>query len=167
MKIKRYTDVIKSIDDLEHIEDLLSTRLWIIQSSNSDNRTNFFMSYLDQVEVNFFEQQFRTIISEYTRENNIDKFDFERAYINCHPCGHPGNWHIDGDNGFTLLYYPLSKTDFGTEGATAFKDKGICYYKNNSIVIFPANIEHMATEHSHKSTFRYTIAFKFQIKTIN
>jgi hypothetical protein len=161
MNIKRYIDVVKTSEDLKNIEDMLSTRLWTIQSSYKDSHINFFMSYLNHVEVNFFERLFRDLINDYAETNNINKFNLKRAYVNCHPCHHPGDWHIDGESGFTLLYYPISTTDFGLEGATDFKDYAPQYYIGNSVLIFPANVEHMAAEHRQQGVFRYSIAFKF------
>lgn len=163
MNIKRHTDVIKSSEDLKNIEDLLSNRLWTIQSSSIGGSASFFMSILDHIEIVFFDRLFRDLVKDYIKENNINEFEFERAYINCHPCQHPGDWHVDGESGFTLLYYPISKTDFGLEGATDFKGYATQYYIRNSVLIFPANIEHMATEHKQPGVFRYTIAFKFKI----
>ena len=162
MNIKRHINVVTSSEDLKNIEDLLLDRLWAIQSSSMGGSASFFMSILDHIEIVFFDRLFRDLVIDYVKENNINKFEFEVAYINCHPCQHPGDWHTDGESGFTLLYYPISKTDFGLEGATDFKDFETQYYIGNSILIFPANIEHMATEHRHPGIFRYSIAFKFK-----
>jgi hypothetical protein len=162
MNIKRYIDVVKSSEVLKNIEDILSNRLWSIQSSYTGSSINFFMSVLDHTEIVFFDRLFRDLVKDYTKENNINEFEFERAYINCHPCQHPGDWHVDGKSGFTLLYYPVSATDFGLEGATDFKDFEIQYYIGNSVLIFPANTDHMATEHRHPGILRYSIAFKFK-----
>ena len=163
MDIKRYLNVV-SESNLETIEKILINRTWKIQSSKPNDPTIFLMSELEDNEINFFIEIFSNLIIEYAQQNNIyEEISFERAYINCHPCYHPGDWHIDNEFGFTVLYYPLSKTDFGIEGATDFKDIGPQFYIGNSLLIFPSNILHMATEHSHKGVLRYSIAFKFKI----
>ena len=162
MKIKHFKDVIPQ-NEFNAVENILKDRNWTIQSSNEHKRTSFFYSEMNQNEVNFFVTYIESLLNEYIKENNITNQIFlERAYINCHPCFHPGDWHTDNNSGFTVLYYPNSKVDFKEEGSTAFKDF-IQPYIKNSVLIFPANILHMATEHSQKGTFRYTIAFKFQI----
>jgi len=163
MKIKHYENVIPE-NEFDVVKDILKNRNWIIQSSDGSGITSFFYSELEQNEVNFFKKYFGLLLEEYTRENNVnEQIFFDRAYINCHPCYHPGSWHTDSDKlGLTLLYYPASEIDFKKEGGTAFKDFTQDYI-GNSLLIFPANILHMATEHSHKGIFRYTIAFKFWI----
>jgi hypothetical protein len=162
MTIKHYKNVIPQ-NEFSAIENILKNRNWIIQSSTGDGDTSFFYSEINQNEVNCFEKYFGPLVQEYIKENNItNQIFFERAYINCHPCYHPGSWHIDNESGLTLLYYPISKVNFKKEGGTAFKDF-TQYYVENSLLIFPANMLHMATEHSHKGIFRYTVAFKFQL----
>jgi len=163
MKIKHYENIIPK-NEFDIVEKTLKNRNWIIQSSDRKSTTSFFYSEIDQNEINFFKNYFGPLLEDYIEENNItDSIFFERAYINCHPCYHPGSWHTDSDElGLTMLYYPPSQIDFKNEGATAFKDF-TQYYIGNSLLIFPANILHMATEHSYKGIFRYTIAFKFRI----
>ena len=163
MDIKRYLNVVAE-SNLLTVEQILVNRTWKIQSSNPNDFSIFLMSDLKEDEIIFFEGIFSNLIVDYIHENNIkEEILFERAYINGHPCYHPGDWHTDNPFGFTALYYPLSKTDFGFEGATDFKDIGPQYYIGNSLLIFPSNILHMATEHSQKGILRYSIAFKFKI----
>jgi hypothetical protein len=164
MEIKRYYDIITEQEDFKTIIKILTNRNWVIQSSNIDDTNNFFMSNLFDDEINFYLQKFDSVLSMYAKNNGIQETLFiERAYINCHPCYHPGNWHVDNLTGFTLLYYPETETDFGDEGGTDFKNFNFEKYIPNSILIFPADELHMATEHSQKGKFRYSIAFKFRL----
>jgi hypothetical protein len=162
LKIKRYCNVVQDAD-LKIIDNILNKRSWTMQRSGMDGPRTFFESVLTPDEYESVGNLFGPILKDYIIEHDISNISLERSYINCHPCYHPGGWHIDNKSGITLLYYPLSDVDFGDEGATDFKDLEKQLYIGNSILIFPSNLLHMATEHSHKGTFRYTFAFKFRL----
>jgi hypothetical protein len=164
LKIKRYYDVVQ-VEDLKIIDNLLHDRSWTMQRSGKDGPKTFFESVLTGDEYHLLGNFFGPVLINYLEEHNISvsNTSLERSYINCHPCYHPGGWHIDNDVGITMLYYPLSNIDFGNEGATDFKNLEKQLYIGNSILIFPANLLHMATEHSHKGELRYTFAFKFTL----
>jgi hypothetical protein len=162
LKIKRYYDVVSNAD-LKIIDNILNNRSWTMQRSGMDGPKTFFESVITADEYQSLGNLFGPVLNDYIAEHNISNISLERSYINCHPCYHPGSWHIDNQAGITLLYYPLSEIDFGDEGATDFENLEKQLYIENSILIFPANLRHMATEHSHKGKFRYTFAFKFKL----
>ena len=162
LRIKRYYDVVED-KDLKTIDNILTDRSWLMQSSREAGEKIFFQSFLTSDEHQLLGKLFVSVLLEYIKEHNISNVLFEKSYINCHPCFCPGSWHVDNEVGITMLYYPLSNVDFGNEGATAFENLESQPYIGNSILIFPSNLLHMANEHSHKSVFRYTFAFKFFI----
>jgi hypothetical protein len=163
MKVIRHTDVL-SATDLDSIKGLFDGRQWTMQSSTEGDGSRFFMSGLLQKEIDFFNPRFGPLVNRYIADNAIAKpVKFERAYINCHPCFHPGSWHIDNYEGFTLIYYPPSAIDFGEEGGTDIQGHGYQPYIANSLILLPADALHMAREHTTKGVFRYSVAFKFQM----
>lgn len=148
----------------KYISDMLSShsRSWVFQKSMPNTDNVFLMSSLDATETKFFLQHFNQYIEKYKADNLNGTFAFERAYINCHHSYHPGDWHIDNESGFTLLYYPETDIDFNNEGGTEIKDHGIEPYIKNSILIFPANRLHQAQGHSINGKLRFSIALKFR-----
>ena len=162
MNIIRHTNALHA-EDMGFVRTLLKDRTWTVQSSMESDGSRFFMSGLNRKEIDFFYQRWSTFVKKYVEDNLISApIKFERAYINCHPCFHPGHWHIDNYEGFTLIYYPESEVEFGDEGGTDIMGFGYQAYIPNSFIIFPANVMHMAREHSAKGVFRYSVAFKFQ-----
>lgn len=151
-------------EDLAYVAALLKERTWTVQSSSENDGSRFFMSGLNKAEIDFFYTRWSGHVRKYVADNAIAApVRFERAYVNCHPCFHPGHWHIDNYEGFTLIYYPPAETDFGDEGGTDIQGFGYQPYVPNSFIILPANALHMAREHTAKGMFRYSIAFKFQM----
>lgn len=163
MKLLRQTDALP-VADLETVSRIFKDRTWTMQSSSEGDGSCFFMSGLTQAEIDFFNPRFGPLVNRYIADNAIVKpVKFERAYINCHPCFHPGAWHIDNHEGFTLIYYPPSAGDFGEGGGTDIQGFGYQPYIANSLILLPANALHMAREHTTKGVFRYSVAFKFQM----
>lgn len=165
MNIVRHTNALAD-DELGFVAKLLKDRTWTVQASTEGDRTRFFMSVLSQHEIDFFHRRWSALVNRYVEENRVTApVAFERAYINCHPCFHPGHWHMDNVNGFTLLYFPEPEVDFGDDGGTDIEGFGYQPYVPNSLIIFPANAMHMAREHTARGVFRYSVAFKFKVET--
>lgn len=163
MLVKRYLNAIDQenlITTLDIIEN--KDRIWKFQTSDPFSLNIFFISYLLEHEQEFFLTKLNDIKNDYILENNITRgVFFERSYINCHPCYHPGDFHIDNSHGFTMLYYPPSAENFKNQGGTEIVGHGTEPYISNSVLIFPANCLHSAQEHSVKGKFRFSAAFKF------
>ena len=124
----RHEDVVNSEFHFAKIKQIISSKKWVIQTSDTRSKTIlFFYAELTPNEVLFFTDLFKEYVKEYKNkyivENNIDTIVFERAYINCHPAYHPGAWHIDNEYGFTLLYYPVTDFDFKDEGGLEIGNK--------------------------------------------
>lgn len=161
--IKRYENV---LDQSLHsrVDEILYSllRFWRFQTSRTndpENQKPFLIGIMETSEINFFLKYFQSYLEDYINKNN-QKVLFERAYINAQYCYQPGDWHVDNDTGFTMLYYPHSKIDFGDEAGLEIKDHGIEKYIPNSLLFFPANIPHKSLEHS-KKQYRFSVAFKF------
>ena len=163
MLIKRYLNVI-DLESLLAVKNIVENkdRIWKFQTSDPFSFNTFFISYLLENEQDFFLKKLNDIKNDYIIENKIIKVIFlERCYVNCYPCYHPGDFHIDNTQGFTLLYYPLSEENFENHGGTEIINHGIEPYISNSVLIFPSNCLHSAQEHTIKGKFRFTVAFKF------
>jgi hypothetical protein len=164
LTVKRFLNVVDT-SEIDVIKRMISRKEWSIHSSNEDSKSKFFITQMTSVQTHNFLSKFSAFVRQYLIENNIkNEIDFERAYINCHPAYHPGEWHLDNESGVTALYYPDMGVNFGEEGGTDIKDHGYELYIPNSLLIFPGNIEHMARQHTSVGTFRFSIAFKFIIK---
>lgn len=163
--IVRFTDVLESIDNL-FVQKIISGKDYKIHQSTSNSVSQFFSTDLTESEIDFFFQKFKNCLFNYISSNLGDKKAvFERAYINCHPAFHPGDWHVDSVNGITALYYPESKIEFINEGGLDFKDYGYYHYIPNSLIIFPGSIEHMAVHHTKIGVLRFSIAFKWNLNS--
>lgn len=166
MLVKRYLDIIKQ-EDILAVKHIIENkdRIWKFQTSDPFSTNIFFISYLLENEQEFFLEKLNAIKDDYILRNNIkEKVSFERSYINCHPCHHPGDFHIDNLSGFTMLYYPSSEENFENDGGTEIVGHGVEPYISNSVLIFPANFLHAAQGHTIKGKFRYSVAFKFYLE---
>jgi len=87
-----------------------------------------------------------------------------RIYINCFAPSEQPYFHIDSENGTTMLYYATDIYDPDENGETQFLGKDDMIYgilpKPNRLVIFDANLKHRAT--SFRTKHRFTIAIKFR-----
>lgn len=86
-----------------------------------------------------------------------------RMYVNCFAPGENPYFHIDGDEGTTLLYYPNLEWSIHEGGETQFyleDNIQAIIPRQNRMVIFDASILHRAT--SFRTKHRYTIAIKYQ-----
>ena len=97
-------------------------------------------------------------------ENNIflKKRRLYRVYLNLFTCNEQPNFHIDGDNTITCLYYLNPSLDLNEGGETQFlidnEIRGIIS-KPGRLTVFNGGLLHRAT--SFKSHPRLTLAFKF------
>lgn len=164
MQVVRHADVVKSAFHLLTIKELISSKKWSIQRSDTIN-TLFFYAALTPNEILFFNDFFMEYYNDYRNkyivENNIDTVVFDRAYINCHPAYHPGSWHADNESGFTLLYYPVTYFDFKDEGGLEIENEYQPYVPN-SLCIFDGNLKHRARMHTIVGALRFSIAFKYK-----
>lgn len=102
------------------------------------------------------------------KRKTLDTFEFlrplnlYRMYVNCFAPGEQPNYHIDRDQGYTLLYYPNLEWSLNDGGSTEFnldeQLQGI-HPVPNRIAIFDANILHRAT--SFRNRHRFTVAIKY------
>ena len=135
-----------------------SNRSWHFQGSNEKKSNPFFLSYLTQSELNLFQKYLQPILDA---NYPTQKFILERAYINCYPPSIDTDWHTDGENGITILYYPFNNNNFENSG-TEFEYHGVEKYIENSIIIFPAELKHRAQGHTVPNAYRFSIAFKLR-----
>lgn len=101
-------------------------------------------------------------------KNINDKFEFlndrklYRMYVNCFAPNENAYFHIDGENGYTLLYYPNLDWSIQDGGETQFymdeNIQGICPVPNR-MSIFDASILHRATPF--RNRHRFTVAIKY------
>lgn len=86
-----------------------------------------------------------------------------RMYVNCFAPGENPYFHIDGQTGYTLLYYPHLEWSLNDGGETQFhiedNIQGILPLPNR-MSIFDASILHRAT--SFRNTHRFTVAIKYR-----
>ena len=84
-------------------------------------------------------------------------------YINCFAPSENPYFHIDGESGMTLLYYPNIEWSINDGGETQFYiDENIYGITPipNRMVIFDASIFHRAT--TFRNTHRFTVAIKYR-----
>lgn len=166
--IERYTDIIPE-DQLDVIRTMIQdpARIWRWQLSDhvEKNQHLFLRSDLTDPECDFWATFVDPCLLQYHCPYNLILKD---AYINLNIPGLGGNWHLDTvdptDQGITVLYYPALES-LGLGGGTEFRNLGIMDYIPNSMIIFPARIEHRAEPHSQLGTYRFTVAFKLRPKT--
>lgn len=99
-------------------------------------------------------------LSEKVKE--VDHKNLYRMYINCFAPSENPYFHIDGESGITILYYPNKQWEIDDGGETQFlidnEIRGILPIPNR-LVMFDANIPHKAT--SFRNTHRFSIAIKY------
>jgi hypothetical protein len=87
-----------------------------------------------------------------------------RMYVNCFSPNENPYFHIDGETGHTLLYYPQEDWKLDDGGETQFFiDESIhgVLPVPNRMVKFDACIKHKAT--SFRDRHRFTLAIKYQL----
>lgn len=161
MKIERYYDCFSYLEN-ERILGILHTDNYGIQKSYEKSNLLFFLKHLNKEEISFFWSHLKIFFIRYTEKHNIDadQLYFERVYVNCHPAFHPGDWHRDGEEGLTLLYYPDNEVDFKNEGGLEIEGHGVESYVPNSLIIMPAEVLHRAQIHTIIGQIRFSVAFK-------
>lgn len=108
-------------------------------------------------------------IHKLLNRKTLDTFEFlqplklYRMYVNCFAPGENPYFHIDGESGYTLLYYPNLEWSLQDGGETQFhiedSVQGISPVPNR-LTIFDASILHRAT--SFRNQYRFTIAIKYR-----
>lgn len=87
-----------------------------------------------------------------------------RAYVNLFIPRENANFHVDGKEGMTLLYYANTDFDLNEGGETKFLSNNNTLLSvlplPGRIVVFPAESNHTAS--SFKNKHRFTVAFKFK-----
>jgi hypothetical protein len=144
---------------LEYVNLTIKNLKWEAgHKSNDEDRTSFFASFPEDVVL--YEHIFE-IFKKCEPECQQDKIiEIKRFYVNLHPYGTGGEWHIDNDhpNSITFLYYP-QKWNPKWKGDTLFKSGERIEYKQNRLGMFYGNDIHKADVHYNPDN-RYTIAFK-------
>lgn len=112
-------------------------------------------------ETEFVYKLLRKTVSD--RFPELAKYKLYRMYINCFAPREVPYFHIDAEEGYTLLYYTNENWQLNDGGETQFliddSLHGVLPIPNR-MVIFDASILHRAT--SFRDTHRFTIAIKYQ-----
>lgn len=164
-KVKRHLAVLPNNEYIAVRQILLTEPGYQIQWSDEGSQYFLFYRELGREHLEWLWPFVNQFYGDYVKENCID-FDqvkLERIYVNCHPSHHPGDWHVDGGTGFTLLYYPDLDIDYGDEAGLEIEDHGIEPYIPNSVLIIPGDVPHRAHMHTQIGKFRFSIAIKFRI----
>ncbi len=94
--------------------------------------------------------------------NSLNGLSAYRMYVNCFSSLENPYFHIDGDSGATVLYYPHLEYDLNENGETQFlindEIRGVLPLPNR-LVKFDATLLHRAT--SFRSRHRFTVAIKY------
>jgi len=163
--MKIYDDVLDK-QFLDYINQTLLGMQWKIWYSYQNQKTPYFFAsetLTDNIwreEYNFL---FSIIVSIIEKEPEVKgkKIFLERGYINLHPFGSGGDWHIDSESSDvrTILFYPSDwKEEYG--GATEFQESGEkVEYKKNRLLMFDGTLPHRSAVHQNPNN-RYTVAFK-------
>ena len=96
-------------------------------------------------------------------DSHLGSMKLYRMYINCFAPSENPYFHIDGESGMTLLYYPNIEWSINDGGETQFYiDENIYGITPipNRMVIFDASIFHRAT--TFRNTHRFTVAIKYR-----
>jgi hypothetical protein len=112
-------------------------------------------------EDEFIYKLFKKKISDF--DSSLSQMKLYRMYINCFAPTENPYFHIDGEQGVTLLYYPHMEWNLNEGGETQFYiDENIYGIAPipNRMVIFNASIMHRAT--TFRSSHRFTVAIKYQ-----
>lgn len=112
-------------------------------------------------EDEFLYKLFKKKLSDF--DPQLGSMKLYRMYINCFAPTENPYFHIDGENGLTLLYYPHEEWNLNEGGETQFYVDDDIYGITpipNRMVIFDASILHRAT--SFRSSHRFTVAIKYQ-----
>ena len=154
--------------------------IYHFSNAKSDNRfvTNFFMLdvYYNDYFKNFLTKIILPIIDLPNKENII----IDRAYINGHQCGSPGDFHTDGrsspkNSGPTIIVYVNPYWDPRWNGGTLFlkesetengenkKNFQVVDFVPGRIVVFEPSIKHCSNDISIFSKIenitRFTLAY--------
>jgi len=87
----------------------------------------------------------------------------QRMYINCFAPNENPFFHIDGETGYTVLYYPQPNWNENDGGTTDFLYKDHIHGSfpiGNRMVVFPQSIPHRAT--TFRDRHRFTVAVKYE-----
>jgi len=94
--------------------------------------------------------------------NSLSEQKPYRMYINCFSSNENPYFHVDGDSGSTVLYYPNLDWDISEHGETQFlidnEIRGILPIPNR-LVKFDATLLHRAT--CFRTKYRFTVAIKY------
>ena len=112
-------------------------------------------------EDSFTYKSLRSFICE---NNYLKNKTITRSYVNLFAPRELLNYHTDGDEGTTLLYYANLDYDINEGGETKFISENNTLISvlpiPGRVVFFPANYKHTAS--SFKNKHRFTVAFKFK-----
>ena len=85
---------------------------------------------------------FNIFVNKFDFNSKYNVEDYERIYCNAHTHGIEPHLHVD-DGDFTMIYYP--RIDWKKEwGGGTLVGETLVPYKGNRLLIFDANIPHMA-----------------------
>ena len=93
----------------------------------------------------------------------IKGMELYRMYVNCFAPSENPYFHTDGEDGYTLLYYPQKDWKLDDGGETQFIIDNNLYGilpEPNRMIMFEANIPHRAT--TFRDRYRFTVAIKYK-----
>ena len=93
----------------------------------------------------------------------IKGMELYRMYVNCFAPSENPYFHTDGEDGYTLLYYPQKDWKLDDGGETQFIIDNNLYGilpEPNRMILFHANIPHRAT--TFRDRYRFTVAIKYK-----
>lgn len=110
-------------------------------------------------ETSWIYELFRSKLDEIV---DITEHPFDRMYVNCFAAGESPDYHVDGRQGYTFLFYANQKWNLKMQGETQFlidnQITGVLPYSNR-MVQFDATLRHRATSFTNRH--RFTLAVKY------
>lgn len=107
---------------------------------------------------------YKSLLSFISSNEVLQNKTIYRAYVNLFAPGEYANYHTDGDEGTTLLYYANLEYDINEGGETKFLSENNTLISvlpvPGRVVFFSADYKHTAS--SFKNKHRFTVAFKFK-----
>ena len=116
----------------------------------------------DAASYDWADTLFNMFVNKFDFKSKYDVEDYERIYCNAHTHGIEPHLHID-DGDFTMIYYP--RMDWKKEwGGGTLVNETLVPYAGNRLVVFTANLPHMAMPVSRECyQLRTCVVFKCNV----
>ena len=110
-------------------------------------------------ETSWIHNLFRSELDEIV---DVTEHPFDRMYVNCFAPNEVPDYHVDGKQGYTFLFYVNQRWNLKMQGETQFlinnQITGVLPYSNRMIQ-FDATLRHRATSFTNRH--RFTLAVKY------